>query len=643
MMTLKLWLQSSLLGLLISFTPLAMADAKWSPAPDSMLTQWGEQITPQNAWQQYPRPQMQRDNWQNLNGLWHYAVQPRSQGEPKKWAGNILVPFAIESPLSGVKTRLSENDALWYQRDFTANAEGKNTLLHFEAVDYATRVWVNDTYVGSHRGGNLPFSFDISKALKSGTNTLTVRVIDDTDAPDRYQLRGKQTRDNQGIWYTPVSGIWQTVWLEHVSSVYAKALKLEASANGELHVNVKTRGEIARMEVVVSDGTKQVAQHSVGSTRITLAIPNVQAWNPSHPKLYDVNVTLFDRQDEQIDQIKSYAGFRTISRAQDKNGNWQFTLNGKPEFQLGPLDQGWWPDGLLTPPSEAAIVKEMRYLKDAGYNLIRKHKKVEPRRYYYLADKLGFLIWQDQVSGGTDSSGNKQEWPVWNEASKAFEDRMKGEIEADWPQWAHQQYMDELSSMIDTLYNHPSIIVWTTFNERWGQHRTMKIGRFVEQYDTSRLLNIASGGNFFPVGDIADAHHYPEPVFLTNEGTFDNYVKVVGEYGGHGWAVKDHLWAPGGKQMIYGNMPASLDEYKQRYIRSANDLAELKSKGIAAGVYTQTSDVETELNGLLTYDRAVEKFTADELLSIHKKAGLIENIACDTLCEQAFEEVSHEN
>ena len=640
-MKIKSVVYSTLFTLSLATSPLVLG-ADWSPADGSMLTEWGKKVSPQNAWQQYPRPQMERENWQNLNGLWRYGVQPREKGEPEKWDGDILVPFAVESPLSGVAQRLDEHSALWYQRDFKVASTDKHTLLHFEAVDYATRVWVNNKFVGSHQGGNLPFSFDITDALAQGDNIVTVRVIDDTDAPDRYQLRVKQTRNNQGIWYTPVSGIWQTVWLEQVNDTHIAALKLEASANGELKVNADVLGNSAAMEVIVSSQGKALTKQRFSGTDTTIAVSGIEPWSPEHPKLYDVAVTVFDSQGTAVDSVKSYVGFRTIERAQDKQGNWQFVLNGKPVFQLGPLDQGWWPDGLLTPPSEAAVVKEMRFLKDAGFNLIRKHKKVEPRRYYYLADKLGFLIWQDQVSGGSDSSGNKSEWPVWNEVSRPFEDRMKGDIEADWPQWAHQQYMTELTTMINTLYNHPSIIVWTTFNERWGQHRSMEVGSFVERYDNTRLLNIASGGNFFPVGDIADSHHYPEPEFLTNESTFDDYIKVVGEFGGHGWAVKGHLWAPDGKQMIYGNMPASLDEYKQRYIRSAKNLAALKDKGIVAGVYTQTSDVETELNGLMTYDRAVEKFAPAELLKIHKKAGLVSKVSCDKLCEAAFKEVSNE-
>ncbi|WAJ71777.1 glycoside hydrolase family 2 protein [Catenovulum adriaticum] len=601
-------------------------NAKWSAQADVMLTPWGEQITPDNVWQQYPRPQLQRQNWLNLNGLWQYAVVDRKAAEPKDWQGDILVPFAIESPLSGVGKRL-EQQALWYQTQFNFNHSTKQAhILHFEAVDYACKVWLNDQYVGAHQGGNLPFKFDVSAAIKNGANKLIVRVIDDTDAADRYQLRGKQTQDNRGIWYTPVSGIWQTVWLESVHPTHIDSLKAVAQANGQLKVGLNLannkQGISAKLDVLFNN--QRIASATSNNAEFNLHLNKVKTWSPDKPNLYDLKIQLFDANHKLIDTVTSYVGFRTVGRQQDANGNWLFTLNGQSIFHWGPLDQGWWPDGLLTPPSEAAVLYEMDYLKQAGFNMIRKHKKVESRRYYYLADKMGFLVWQDQVSGGVDTNGGKQEWPIWHQTSQTYPDRMQGEIEAHWPTWAHQQYMDELTIMLDVLSNHPSIVVWTTFNERWGQHNTLKVGEFVELYDPTRHLNIASGGNFFPIGDIADAHHYPEPKFLLDAKEFTGYIKVVGEFGGHGWPVKNHVWAPDREKMIYGNMPKTLSEYQQRYIRSINNLGELKKRGIAAGVYTQTSDVETEINGLLTYDRKAQKLTAEQLKQIHQSAGLIE-------------------
>jgi beta-galactosidase/beta-glucuronidase len=603
----------------------AKSEAQWTVPANSMLTEWGEQVTPQNAWQSYPRPQLQRDNWQNLNGLWRYATIPRIASEPQHWQGQILVPFAIESPLSGVATRLNDK-ALWYQTEFELQTgpQGKQ-LLHFEAVDYACKVWLNDVYIGDHVGGNLPFKFDVSQSLNTGKNTLTVRVIDDTDAPDRYQLRGKQTQNNQGIWYTPVSGIWQTVWLESVGTSYIDDLKISADAQGKLSVKAQLAGDLLNtfsLSAKVSFNGKVIAVTTSDSEKLALTIDKVNSWSPDSPVLYDLTIQLLDKNGKVLDKVSSYAGFRTLGKFQDEQGNWKFSLNGQEVFHWGPLDQGWWPDGLLTPPSDEAILYEMSFLKKSGFNMIRKHKKVESRRYYYHADKMGLLVWQDQVSGGADTDGGKQEWPVWHQASQTYADRMQGEIEAAWPQWAHQQYMTELQTMIDTLYNHPSIVMWTTFNERWGQHNSEQVGQFVEQYDTTRYLNIASGGNFFPIGDIADAHHYPEPQFLLDAKEFQGYIKVVGEFGGHGWPVDGHMWAPEREKMIYGNMPESIEEYHQRYQRSIHNLAGLKQQGIAAGVYTQTSDVETEINGLLTYDRKVQKISASQLADLHKKAQL---------------------
>ncbi|MFQ3234978.1 MAG: beta-galactosidase/beta-glucuronidase [Paraglaciecola sp.] len=600
-------------------------DPDWTMVANTMLTEWGAKITPDNAWQSYPRPQMQRGNWQNLNGLWRYAVVDRKASEPQRWQGKILVPFAIESPLSGVGIRLKE-DALWYQTEFEMQ-KGQYTkqLLHFEAVDYACKIWLNDVYVGAHMGGSLPFKFEVSQALKTGENTLTVRVIDDTDAPERYQLRGKQTQNNQGIWYTPVSGIWQTVWMESVPTTYIDKLKINADAHGKLTINAQLAGAVNHSYGLSTEVTlkgKSVATKTSITELIELNVDKVHTWSPESPTLYDLTVRLLDDEGGVVDEVKSYAGFRTLGKLLDAQGNLKFTLNGKEIFHWGPLDQGWWPDGLLTPPSDAAILYEMGFLKKAGFNMIRKHKKVESRRYYYHADRMGFLIWQDQVSGGAETDGGKQEWPIWQQTSQSDASRSKGEIEAAWPFWAHQQYMLELRIMIDNLYNHPSIAVWTTFNERWGQHNTEQVGQFVEQYDPTRYLNIASGGNFFPVGDIADAHHYPEPTFLLDAPEYNGYIKVVGEFGGHGWPVEGHVWAPEREKMIYGNMPESIEEYRQRYNHSIENLAQLKQQGLAAGVYTQTSDVETEINGLLTYDRKVQKISASELADLHKKAKL---------------------
>lgn len=613
----------------------SLSSAMWKPAEHTLLTPWAEAVTPANAWREYPRPQMVRGNWKNLNGLWDYSITKRSSPPPEAWSGKILVPFAIETPLSGVGTRIGDDDAIWYRKVFDHSPPvSSRIILNFEGVDYDCRLWLNGKSIGFHRGGLLPFSYDITHYLQDGENELVMRVIDDTDAPDRYQLRGKQNRNNSGIWYTPSSGIWQTVWLETVPATYIGGIKTISSMDGILQVSTEIGGSIngeERLRVSLMDQQKEVASETSQNLDLTLRYSNPKLWSPERPYLYDIRVELLNRNGDVLDVVGSYIGFRSVGRMRDSEGNWRFTLNGEEIFHLGPLDQGWWPGGFLTPPSDAAIVYEMEYLKAAGFNMIRKHKKVEPRRYYYHADRMGLLIWQDHVSGGS----GRNEWPKWKKLRAERKDYIPPNpnwwsgpqdiIENDWPNWAHEQFMMELKVMIDTLFNHPSIVVWTTFNECWGQHRTMEIGKWVETYDSTRHLNIASGGNFFPVGDIADEHDYPEPTFPFDVPLYDDYIKVVGEFGGHGFRVEGHLWNPEMRNWGYGGLPETIQELRERYVKTAHILGELKIKGVAAGVYTQTTDVEGELNGLMTYDRKVFKLESDELRKIHQSAGLLES------------------
>lgn len=610
---------------------LSTANPSWQPVAGSMLTQWGKAVTPDNAWREYPRPQMVRDNWTNLNGLWDFTVTNRNAPKPTDWEEQILVPFAMETPLSGIGRRLEDNQAIWYRRTFEqGETMGERSLLHFEGVDYACQVWLNGMQVGSHRGGNLPFSFEVSEALKPGMNEILLRVIDDTDATDRYQLRGKQKIDNGGIWYTPSSGIWQTVWIEPVPATFIRDIRLVADAEGVLKVDADLAGShTGILEVAVSRQGDEVVSVAGSSTSVTARVRDAQLWSPDSPALYDVTVRLRSHDGRVLDTVESYVGFRSVGRERDEAGHWRFTLNGEVVFHWGPLDQGWWPDGFLNPPADEAILFELQFLKDAGFNMIRKHKKVEPRRYYYHADRMGMLVWQDHVSGGAGPN----EWPNWKKLRAELPDYeprnerwwsadRNDPLDADWPDWAHDQSMAELKRMIDVLHNNPSVVVWTTFNERWGQHRSMEVGQWVLDYDPTRHLNIASGGNFFPVGHIADEHNYPDPAFPFELDEFDDYIKVMGEFGGHGWLVEGHQWDPDKRNWGYGGLPKTFDEYRERYVRTAQMLGELRAKGVAAGVYTQTTDVEGEINGLMTYDREVLKLTTEDLATIHREAGL---------------------
>lgn len=586
---------TTLLAVLAAF---GTANAQWQPAENSMLTQWGKDLDPSAVWAEYPRPLLERSEWTNLNGLWTYGIGTKDAEKPGEWVGEILVPFAPEAPLSGVGRLTEPTETLWYKRSLPAGpGEGKRTLLHFEAVDYETTVWVNGQEVGRHRGGNTPFFFDITDALKTNDNELVVKVFDATEG---FQLHGKQKLKPEGIWYTRVSGIWQTVWLEQVPErsiqtiVYAADLK-----TGSITVTARLSGaEMVgeSLRVSAAFGGEEVATAS-GPGELTLKIANPRLWSPASPDLYDIRAELLDGEGAVVDAVKSYTALRELGKSRDANGHLRFTLNGEPIFHWGPLDQGWWPDGLLTPPSDAAMLSDIEYLRDAGFNMIRKHIKVEPRRYYYHCDRLGMMVWQDQVSSGygpdTEPRGSS---PRWTRLAPNPPDGV-------WPDEAHEQFMLEYRRMLEMLSNHPSIVVWVPFNEAWGQHRTMEVGKAAVALDETRPVNIASGGNFFAVGDIADEHAYPNPAFPIGDERFKDFIKVVGEFGGHGWPVKGHLWRESSENWGYGGLPKSLDEWKERYVRSIDILAGLRRQGIAAGVYTQTSDVEGEINGLLTYDR----------------------------------------
>ena len=512
-----------------------------------------------------------------------------------------MVPFPIESPLSGVERLLEPDEVLWYRKTFGHQPQdGRRLLLHFEAVDYETEAFVNGQSVGTHIGSSNPFTFDVTDAVKAGDNELIVRVIDKT-APS--QTLGKQKLKPKGIYYTRVSGIWQTVWLESVPERRIQSIKMKPRlTNGTLRVlptlaGTPIPGESIRIVVSDDQGNEYVADSS-----LMAHLKNVRTWSPGDPFLYDITIELRGSDGEVIDVVKSYAGMREFDIARDDAGHLRLRLNGEFIFHYGTLDQGWWPDGLLTPPSDTAMRFDIEYLKEAGFNTIRKHIKVEPRRYYYHCDKIGMLVWQDMPS-----TGGRPEWtrmsPNPPEMTLTPEHR--------------KQFVAEMKSMVLGLQNHPCIAMWVPFNERWGQHESIRTAALLENLDVRRAINLASGGNFFPAGDVADHHWYPDPEFPLEDKRFRDYVKVVGEFGGHGWLVDGHLWNPDMKNWGYGGLPETKQEYVQRYERTFGMLMDLKARGIAAGIYTQTTDIEGEINGLLTYDREVEKIPRKVLAKIH--------------------------
>lgn len=380
---------------------------QWQPAGDKLKTRWASEINVNNVLPEYPRPIMERDEWQNLNGLWEYAIQPMGKSKPASFDGDILVPFAVESSLSGVQKRVGEDNELWYQREFTVPSKWKNNkvLLHFGAVDWKTDVWVNGMKVGQHTGGYTPFSFDITPALSSGSNTLVVKVWDPTD--QGYQPRGKQVNEPRGIWYTPVSGIWQTVWLEPVPETYIENLRITPDIDKNT-LSVEAIASVItstnRVEVKVKEGSRVVATgQSINNLPVEVTMPeNVKLWSPDSPHLYNLEVILWNG-NKQVDKVDSYAAMRKYSMKRDDMGIVRLQLNNKDLFHFGPLDQGWWPDGLYTAPSDEALEYDVIKTKDLGYNMIRKHVKVEPARWYTHCDRHGIIVWQDMPNGDRGS------------------------------------------------------------------------------------------------------------------------------------------------------------------------------------------------------------------------------------------------
>lgn len=566
--------------------------AQWAPAGDKIKTEWAEQVNPANVLPEYPRPIMERSEWKNLNGLWDYAITDVATATPASFDGQILVPFAVESSLSGVGKTVGSQKALWYSRPFEVPAswKGRRVLLHFGAVDWKADVWVNGVKVGTHTGGFTPFSFDITPALLAKGNTLTVKVWDPTD--DGYQPRGKQVNRPEGIWYTPVTGIWQTVWMEPVADKHIEDLRITPDINAhqltvQACVNAVSPSHL--LEVQVYDGNKLVASgKSINQSPVQVEMPqDAKLWSPDSPFLYTLKVTLKDG-NKLVDQVASYAAMRKYSTRRDANGIVRLELNNRALFQFGPLDQGWWPDGLYTAPTDEALVYDIQKTKDFGFNMIRKHVKVEPARWYTHCDKLGIIVWQDMPNGDRG--------PEW-QMRKHFdgtEKKRSAESEAC--------YRKEWKEIMDYLYSYPCIGTWVPFNEAWGQFKSPEIAEWTKQYDPTRLVNPASGGNHYTCGDILDLHNYPAPDLFLYDA---QRATVLGEYGGIGMALKDHLWVPD-RNWGYVQFNSAAEVTKE-YVNYANILYDLIPRGFSAAVYTQTTDVEVEVNGLMTYDRKVIK------------------------------------
>jgi len=550
------------------------------------MTRWAAEVTPTNALPEYPRPQLVRKDWLNLNGLWNYAIVPVTNPQPLAFDGQILVPFPIESALSGVMKRLDEKSVLWYQRKVTVPSawRGQQVRLHFDAVDWQARVLVNGKEVGQHRGGYDRFGFNITDQLRwNGDEEIVVAVTDPTEGD---QPRGKQSRKPEGIFYTPTSGIWQTVWLEPVPKVCVDRLKLIPDLDAQvlrLQASVNSFAENLRVEAVASvDGQEVGRVIGAPNTELSLSVTNMRVWIPEDPFLYDLRVTLFEN-DRVLESVSSYFGMRKVALQKDTQGVMRVALNGKFVFQIGTLDQGFWPDGIYTAPTDAALRSDIEFLKQSGFNLTRKHVKVEPDRWYYWCDKLGLLVWQDMPSGNNATLESRRDFEA------------------------------ELLHMVKDLENHPAIIVWVLFNEGWGQYDTERLTQRLKALDPSRLVNNASGWTDMRVGDLIDVHSYPGPDCPASE---PRRAAVLGEFGGLGLPVDGHSWS----SRCWGYlMLQNSTELGARYARAFKQVWALHNfRGLNAAIYTQTTDVETECNGLLTYDRAVTKIVPAVMLAANR-------------------------
>ena len=617
---------------------------------NSLSTVWGEALDPSNVLPEYPRPRMQRDNYVMLNGVWDYAIVSvdggigvetlARQAIPSRWDGQIVVPFSPEAPLSGVGRTVQPSELLWNKRkiELPKLADDQRLILHFEAVDWMCACFVNGKLAGTHVGGYLPFSFDVTDLLGSpetgesagadlvtaagvaesastaestATAELVLCVWDPSDTGS--QLRGKQRLLRGDIWYTAQSGIWQSVWYEIVSAVHLESLTLKGDMFGALEVraNVQASGLAGvqtgafKLELTLKDELGQgvllatLPVNEAGEISAELHVDDPLLWSPESPHLYSVEATL-QRDGVVVDAAHSYCAFRTVEVKKDVAGVPRVHLNGAPYFVRGVLDQGYWPDGLLTAPSDDALVYDVEAMKSAGFNTLRKHIKIESERWYYHCDREGMLVWQDMPSGDMDN--------VWEPRQYGGgTDRQRSEESVS-------NYYHEWGEIMDLCISHPSVIIWVPFNEAWGQFDTEKVTAWTEHRDPSRLVNPASGGNHRRCGSILDLHNYPGPEMYL----FDpERVTVLGEYGGIGLALEGHLWWD---KRNWGYVQfKNKEEVTAEYVQFAKTLQSFVRQGFSAAVYTQTTDVEGEVNGLMTYDRKEIKINEAEVRAANQE------------------------
>lgn len=580
-----------------------LTDTQPTAQQATLTTRWTEEAAVDNPHQEYPRPQLVRDEWMNLNGMWDYAIVPASDEEWSGSQGQIRVPFPVESHLSGVQKRVTREDALWYRRTFEIPEDwNQRVQLNFGAVDWTCSVYVNGQRAGDHTGGYDPFSIDITDHLKSGENTITMRVWDPTD--QGYQPVGKQRMNPEGIWYTPVTGIWQTVWLEPVPTEQIVSNYAVTETNGNVRLVVESTTD--QVGTMIKGSVSLRGKHVMdfegdASTSLEFHVPNAELWTPERPSLYDVELRM-ERGGQVLDEVRTYFAIREFSLEHTLHGP-HLALNGEPIFMYGPLDQGWWPDGLYTAPTDEAMRYDLEITKRMGFNAVRKHVKTEPARWYRYCDEMGLIVWQDMPNGDRSPQWNR-DWSRENPTP-----------DADRSDQSASNYRVEWKEIIDSLRFFPSIAIWIPFNEAWGQFETKDITQWTKAYDPTRLVNPASGGNFVSAGDMLDIHEYPGPA---SPDPLEDRAIVLGEFGGLGLPLEGHLWQ---KDRNWGYQSyADRQNLIRRYKQLIDALHILRGKtGLSAAIYTQTTDVEGEVNGLMTYDRSVIKFPIDDIYRINTR------------------------
>lgn len=569
---------------------------------------------------EYPRPQLERELWMNLNGWWEYAIRPDADSEPGEYDGVIRVPFPLESELSGVQRPLKPDQTLWYRRVFSipSSLGDQQILLHFGAVDFECQIWINGCEKGAHQGGYLPFSFDITSAIKPGENEIVVAVKDSTD--QGLQERGKQVLDPKGIWYTAISGIWQTVWLEPVPKFYIENIRVTPDVDmNEIQVEIflSDRDAAADLncEIRLRDGMRIVDVIEIRSDQTAyLKVSHPVLWSPENPHLYDLEISL-KQGDIVLDQVESYTAMRKFDLRRDDDGHLRFALNNQPLFLYGPLDQGYFPDGLYTAPNEAAMIFDIKAAKELGCNMIRKHVKVEPARWYYHCDRLGMIVWQDMPNGGIPDQPLQATLSMILGHPRSDCHRLKRFGRTD-PE-GRAFYEEQLKQMIDELYHFACIGVWVPFNESWGQFHANEIAAWVKGYDPSRLVDHASGWFDQGGGDFISKHVYVKKLKAPKRRKLRDRAFVISEFGGYSLQIKDHVW-DADRKFGYKFLPDQ-ESLTKAYIALIDEqMLPLIPKGLAAAIYTQTTDVEIEVNGFLTYDREEEKMDFEEIKAVHK-------------------------